>query len=83
MGTDISITELAELVCQVVGFTGEIVHDTTKPNGAPRKLLDITRLQSMGWAARISLSDGISRTYDWFRKHGVGRVETLVNVGQP
>jgi GDP-L-fucose synthase len=65
-GEDISIKELTEMVCRVVGFKGEIVSDTSKPDGTPRKLLDVSRLTSLGWKARIQLAEGIRQTYDWF-----------------
>jgi GDP-L-fucose synthase len=65
-GEDISIRELAELICDVVGFNGELAWDTTKPDGTPRKLLDVTRLHDLGWQATIPLRDGIAQTYDWF-----------------
>jgi GDP-L-fucose synthase len=65
-GEDVSIQELAELIRGVVGFSGDIRFDSTKPDGTPRKLLDITRLASLGWKPRIHLSQGISSTYDWF-----------------
>jgi len=66
-GEDISIRELAELICDVVGFDGALAWDNTKPDGTPRKLLDVTKLHNLGWQATISLRDGIARTYDWFR----------------
>ena len=62
-GVDLSIGELASLIAQTVGFEGEIVYDTTMPDGTPRKLLDVTRLSELGWRASVSLADGISRTY--------------------
>jgi GDP-L-fucose synthase len=66
VGEDISIKELAELVREVVGYAGEIVHDTTKPDGTPRKLLDVSKLHGLGWRAKVPLSEGIERTYAWF-----------------
>ena len=68
-GEDISIRELAELICDVVGFDGQLAWDATKPDGTPRKLLDVTRLRDLGWQATISLRDGIGQTYDWFLKN--------------
>lgn len=65
-GTDVSISELAELVADVVGFRGELTFDATKPDGTPRKLLDVSRLAGLGWRPRIQLRDGIARTYAWF-----------------
>jgi nucleoside-diphosphate-sugar epimerase len=53
----------------VVGFEGEIVFDTSKPDGTPQKLLDVSRLAGLGWRASISLEDGIRRTYRWYRQH--------------
>jgi GDP-L-fucose synthase len=70
-GEDISIRELAELICDVVGFDGELAWDTTKPDGTPRKLLDVTRLCALGWKPAIPLRDGIARTYEWFRANCV------------
>jgi GDP-L-fucose synthase len=68
-GEDISIRELAELICDVVGFEGELAWDTTKPDGTPRKLLDITKLRNLGWQPTIPLREGIAQTYDWFLKN--------------
>ena len=68
-GEDISIRHLAELICDVVGFDGEFAWDTTKPDGTPRKLLDITKLRNLGWQPAIPLRDGIAETYDSFLKN--------------
>jgi GDP-L-fucose synthase len=68
-GEDISIRELAELICDVVGFDGELAWDAAKPDGTPRKLLDITKLRNLGWQPAILLRDGIAQTYDWFLKN--------------
>ena len=65
-GEDISIGELAELICQVVGFDGQLAWDTTKPDGTPRKLLDVSKIRALGWRPAIRLRDGIKGTYDWF-----------------
>src|SRR5438105_11320916 len=70
-GEDISIGELAELICQVVGFDGQLAWDTTKPDGTPRKLLDVSKIRALGWKPVIPLRDGIVRTYDWFRANCV------------
>ncbi|HEY5992151.1 MAG TPA: GDP-L-fucose synthase [Candidatus Udaeobacter sp.] len=70
-GEDISIRELAELICDVVGFEGELAWDTTKPDGTPRKLLDVSKIRALGWKPAIPLRDGIVRTYDWFRANCV------------
>jgi GDP-L-fucose synthase len=66
VGEDTSIAELAQLVKEIVGFEGEIVQDTTKPDGTPRKLLDVSRLHALGWRAQIPLREGIEQTYRWF-----------------
>ena len=68
-GEDISIRELAQLICDIVGFEGQLAWDTTKPDGTPRKLLDVTKLQNFGWRPTIPLRDGIAQTYDWFLKN--------------
>lgn len=70
IGEDLSIAELASLVSEVVGYEGEISYDTSRPDGTPRKLLDVSRLGGLGWRARIPLREGIEQTYRWF-------VETL------
>ncbi|HEV2047533.1 MAG TPA: GDP-L-fucose synthase [Chthoniobacterales bacterium] len=70
-GEDISIRELAELICDVVGFKGELAWDASKPDGTPRKLLDVTKLRGLGWRPTIPLREGIARTYDWFVKNAV------------
>ena len=70
-GEDISIRELAELICDVVGFDGELAWDTTKPDGTPRKLLDVSKIRALGWKPAVPLRDGIVRTYDWFRANCV------------
>ena len=62
-GQDVSIRELTELVAEVTGVTGRITWDAAKPDGTPRKLLDVTRLSKLGWSARVGLRDGIERTY--------------------
>jgi GDP-L-fucose synthase len=65
-GEDISIRELAELICDVVGFRGELKWDRSKPNGTPRKLLDVSKIKKLGWQPTISLRDGVARLYEWF-----------------
>jgi GDP-L-fucose synthase len=66
VGKDISIRELAEVIKEIVGFHGEIRYDNSKPDGTPRKLLDVSKLNSLGWKSRISLKEGIERTYEWY-----------------
>lgn len=65
-GEDITIKELAELICDIVGFGGNLAWDSTKPDGTPRKLLDVSKLTRLGWRPAIELRDGIAKTYDWF-----------------
>ncbi|NMN60012.1 GDP-L-fucose synthase [Xanthobacter sp. SG618] len=65
-GDDVTILELTRTVCDVVGFTGEIVHDLSKPDGTPRKLMSADRLRALGWAPSIPLREGISASYRWF-----------------
>ena len=65
-GEDVTIRELAKLVCDVVGFDGELVCDKTKPDGTPRKLLDVTRIRALGWQPTIPLRKGIEQTHEWF-----------------
>ncbi len=65
-GEDVTIRELAELICDVVGFDGKLVWDKTKPDGTPRKLLDVTRIRKLGWQPTIPLRKGIAQTYEWF-----------------
>lgn len=67
-GEDLTIQELAELVKEIVGFEGRIVNDLSKPDGTPRKLLDVSKIQALGWKHRISLADGIRSVYESFRK---------------
>lgn len=68
-GEDITIRELAELVCDVVGFKGDLAWDNTKPDGTPQKLLDVTKITKLGWKPTVQLRDGIARTYEWFLKN--------------
>ena len=65
-GQDVTIRELAEMVCEVVGFEGELQFDSSKPDGTPRKLLEVSRLTSLGWKASTGLKDGLAKTYEWF-----------------
>jgi GDP-L-fucose synthase len=65
-GEDISIRELAELVKEIVGYRGKLVFDVTKPDGVPRKLLDVSRLHAAGWKHKIALREGLQRTFQWY-----------------
>ena len=69
VGEDISIKTLAEMVKDVVGFKGDLVFNTEKPDGTPRKLMDVSHLNALGWNANISLINGITSTYQWFLDH--------------
>ena len=68
-GDDVTVRELAETVAEVVGFAGGFDYDRTKPDGTPRKLLDVSRLTALGWRAKTPLRDGLARAYDWFLEH--------------
>ena len=68
-GEDLTINELAGLIKDIIGYDGEIVYDTSKPDGTPQKLLDVSKLTKFGWKARINLRDGISRTYKWYAEN--------------
>ena len=73
-GNDVTIRELAEIVSEVVGFKGELIFDPSKPDGTPRKLLDTSRLEKLGWTPRVSLRDGIEQTYQWYLRSAPGLV---------
>ena len=66
VGEDVTIAALAELIRQSVGFNGRVVNDTSKPDGTPRKLLDVSRLHALGWQAKIGLREGVAATYQWY-----------------
>jgi GDP-L-fucose synthase len=68
-GEDVTVRELAETIQDVVGYPGQISWDITKPDGTPRKLMDISKLKSLGWRPRIDLKAGLARTYQWFVEH--------------
>ena len=70
-GTDVTIRELAEIVADAVGYDGEIRQDPSKPDGTPRKLLDVTRLTALGWRPRIGLREGVADTVAWYRRHAL------------
>jgi GDP-L-fucose synthase len=71
-GRDCSIRELAEIIARVTGFTGRLSFDASKPDGAARKLLDVSRLAALGWQASIPLDEGLGSAYQWFLAHGAG-----------
>ncbi|MFC1739891.1 GDP-L-fucose synthase family protein [Pseudomonadota bacterium] len=68
-GSDISIADLAELIAKTTGFGGRIEYDSSMPDGTPRKLLDVSRMESLGWSAAISLEEGVRQTFDWMKEH--------------
>lgn len=74
VGEDLSILELAKLIAEVVGFEGRIDHDLSRPDGTPRKLLDVSKLSGLGWTANTSLETGIRKTYEWYLEQHAGRV---------
>ncbi|WP_174520409.1 GDP-L-fucose synthase family protein [Curtobacterium ammoniigenes] len=71
-GTDVTIREIAETIARLVGFEGETRWDTSKPDGTPQKLLDVSKLRDAGWTAQISLEDGLRSTIDWYRSNSMG-----------
>jgi len=70
-GEDVTIKELAETISDIVGFMGDVEWDTSKPNGTPRKVLNVDRIKALGWEPRISLRDGIKKTYEWYKENVV------------
>ena len=67
-GKDVTIREMAETIKQVVGYEGKLAFDTTKPDGAPRKLINVSRLSDMGWKSSVGLKEGLTKTYNWYLK---------------
>jgi GDP-L-fucose synthase len=74
VGQDVTIRELAELMCEVIGFEGALTFDTGKPDGTPRKLLNTSKINALGWSPRIPLREGIAETYQWFLKNVADKV---------
>ena len=66
-GKELTIKSLANLVKDTVGFEGEIIWDTTKPNGTPRKLIDVSKLHSLGWHHKVEIEDGVKKLYEWYQ----------------
>jgi len=79
-GIDLEISELADLIKEIVGFTGEIEYDATKPDGTPRKMLDVSRINELGWKYTTTLEDGLRKTYDWFLKANAGNSKSAVQL---
>jgi len=67
----VTIRELAEIIAEAVGFSGALVYDSSKPDGTPRKLLDVTKINQVGWKARISLKEGIKNVYSWYKEQTI------------
>jgi GDP-L-fucose synthase len=81
-GVDVTIRELAELMQRVTGWQGRLVFDTSKPDGTPRKLLDVSRLTALGWRARIGLEEGVASTYEWYlERQAAGQAADLASSG--
>ena len=68
-GKDITIREMAETMKEVISYKGKLIFDASKPDGAPRKLIDVSRLSNMGWKYSVNLKDGLSKTYEWYLKN--------------
>ena len=66
-GEDISIKDLANMISNMLDYSGDIIWDTTKPNGTPRKVLNVDKIKSLGWDPKISLEEGIKKTYEWYK----------------
>jgi len=66
-GKELTIKELADMIVKAVGFEGEVVWDASKPNGTPRKLIDVTKLHSLGWTHKVEIQDGVQKLYDWYQ----------------
>jgi GDP-L-fucose synthase len=69
VGEDLTIADLAAMIAAVVGYRGDVEYDRGKPDGTPRKLLDVSRVKELGWQARIPLREGIEQTYAWYLEH--------------
>ena len=70
-GEEVSIRELAETISSVIGYNGELVFDTTKPDGTPRKLMDSTKIRNLGWVPKITLANGVKMSYDWYLNNAI------------
>ena len=68
-GKELSINELAKLIAEIIGFTGKILNDESKPDGTPRKLMDVSRMSELGWKYKTELQEGIEKTYNWFKQN--------------
>jgi GDP-L-fucose synthase len=68
-GSDITIKELTEIIAKIIDYRGEIVWDTSKPNGTPRKVMNVDKLKSLGWSPKVGIRQGIYQTYEWFKEN--------------
>jgi GDP-L-fucose synthase len=82
-GEDISIKELAEIVKRIVGYEGELVWDTSKPDGTPRKLLDVSKINNLGWKHKTTLEDGVKNTYEWYLEKNSNKSNPKLSVVMP
>ena len=78
LGKDLTIRELAEVIRKIIDFKGDIIWDTSKPDGTPRKLLDISNLTDLGWKPKISLEKGLKQTYDWYLNNSKNKMEQII-----
>ncbi len=83
VGKDVSIAELAELIRETTGFKGALAYDPSKPDGTPRKLLDVSKIRELGWEAKVSLPEGVRQTYEWYLKSGRGEGVRASTVDEP
>ena len=67
-GKELTIRELADLIVRVMGFDGEVVWDSSKPDGTPRKLIDVSKLHSLGWTHKVEIEEGVEKLYAWYRQ---------------
>jgi GDP-L-fucose synthase len=76
-GDDIEIAKLAQLIKKIIGFNGEIIFNSQMPDGTPRKLLDVSKINNFGWKAETKLEDGISKVYEWYVKNKINKNDEL------
>ena len=79
-GEDVTIKELAEIIVEVTGYKNDYEWDTSKPNGTPRKVLNVDKIKSLGWEPKIGLKEGIESTYEWYKKTGIGYEEVIQRI---
>ena len=74
-GVDVTILEVAQMIKEIVGFQGVLEFDATKPDGTPRKLLDVSRINALGWKAKIALNDGLKKAIEWYKKNKTPQIK--------